>query len=570
MHESDAASQGRLDVDALIAQIKAEAASLGDATEPRVQKFDLPSTTEGRALGQEASPTLGRLLSALSNQAFLDEAYRTLLGRAPDPSGLSGFQRRLDRGGSRLLVLYMLRYSAEGKARAGAASTARRTPRLLRLLRQPMLTSRVLSYFRRGGTAAGLLRALKTTSKEAPAAPIANTLAARSTEVTLKPAPWLWLYRLSPVKRPLGPLLRYSERRYLIRHPELFAQQVLLESSRKIEQVDEKIELQQLALEQVDEKIELQRSVLDETAEMATKTSKALDHEVQVRDRLSKDLDFFRSDLIYHRTQTQELLTALRALPERPTQPSTTPSEPLQAALAASADDQLNAYYVAFEEEFRGSLEQIRATQQGYIADLQAAGVGTPEAPVLDLGCGRGEWLGLLAEQGLSAQGIDSNRVMVARCREQGLDARLGDVLNALQTLPNAALGALSAFHLIEHLPFAVLHALMLQAHRVLRPGGLLILETPNPENLLVGSHTFYHDPTHLNPMTPTATRFLVRYSGFSDPEIRRLHPYPEGAKVPGHDPLTERVNGHLCGPQDFAIIARKPSQSAQPSSPSQ
>ncbi|NBC46656.1 MAG: methyltransferase domain-containing protein [Gammaproteobacteria bacterium] len=330
----------------------------------------------------------------------------------------------------------------------------------------------------------------------------------------------------------------------------------------------------------------------------------AIATEVARRERLSKDLDFIRSDLIYHRGQARDLIEALRGAdgrghradglqtaggtplpgalphpqgpaattasagqpadpqavtPSSSSSPKTVATEASPAPVGLTVDDRLDAYYVAFEEEFRGSPEQIRETQVGYIADLHAAQVVTADSPVLDLGCGRGEWLALLAEHGLSARGVDTNSVMVARCREQGLVAQQADALAVLQALPDAALGAVTAFHLIEHLPFELLHALLEQAHRALCPGGVLILETPNPENVLVGSHTFYHDPTHRNPMTPTATRFLVRYLGFTDPEIRRLHPYPEQAKVPGTDPLTERVNGHLCGPQDFAVIARKP-----------
>jgi O-antigen chain-terminating methyltransferase len=102
------------------------------------------------------------------------------------------------------------------------------------------------------------------------------------------------------------------------------------------------------------------------------------------------------------------------------------------------------------------------------------------------------------------------------------------------------------------------LYALVENAHAALAPGGKLIFETPNPENVLVGSHTFYHDPTHRNPITPTLIRFLVEHLGFAEVQIHRLHPYPESSKVYGRDPLTDRVNGAFCSAQDFAVVATK------------
>lgn len=239
-------------------------------------------------------------------------------------------------------------------------------------------------------------------------------------------------------------------------------------------------------------------------------------------------------------------------------------SAPLPAAAAAPApavasDEVLDAYYVAFEDANRGSREEIRAKQLGYIALLAAELAALREMPLLDVGCGRGEWLALLAEHGYRGRGIDLNPVMVKVCREQGLTAECTDILSGLAVCPDNSLAAVTAFQLIEHLPFPVLYSAIEQAWRALAPGGLLILETPNPENLLVGSHTFYHDFTHRNPITPSAISFLASYLNFADIRIERLNPYPESAKVPGRDLLTERVNGHLCGPQDFALIARKP-----------
>jgi len=223
---------------------------------------------------------------------------------------------------------------------------------------------------------------------------------------------------------------------------------------------------------------------------------------------------------------------------------------------AQVGQEMLDAYYVAFEAACRGSEAQIRAHLRHYLVQLdQARSAGTQ---ALDLGCGRGEWLALLAEEGFTPRGIDLNIAMVEHCREQGFDARHQDALSALRELPDDSQALVSGFHIAEHLPFDTLYALVDEARRVLAPGGVLILETPNPENLLVGSHTFYHDPTHRNPLTPTAMTFLLTYHGFSEVQVRRFNPYPDDARLPGDDPLTERINGHLCGPQDFAIVGRK------------
>ncbi|KAF0279171.1 methyltransferase domain-containing protein [Spiribacter aquaticus] len=224
------------------------------------------------------------------------------------------------------------------------------------------------------------------------------------------------------------------------------------------------------------------------------------------------------------------------------------------------ADSTLDTFYLAFENACRGDEADIAAQlQTDYLETVQAALARTGEGGVLDIGCGRGEWLKVLAEAGIEASGIDLSPVMAEHCRAQGLDVADGDAVQALADRPAESLTVITGFHLIEHLPFAVLYRLFEEVARVLRPQGVCIFETPNPENVLVGSHTFYHDATHSNPLTPTAMRFLAEYHGFHPVETRRLHPYPPEARVPGSDPLTERVNGHLCGPQDYALIGQKP-----------
>ena len=231
-----------------------------------------------------------------------------------------------------------------------------------------------------------------------------------------------------------------------------------------------------------------------------------------------------------------------------------------QAALAS----ELDTYYLAFENAHRASARDMRAGFQAYQPLLDSLKAKDQPMSALDLGCGRGEWLLFLAEQGFDARGIDASLAMVAHCQAQGLKVNECDLLQALQLQPDGSLNLITAFHVAEHLDFASLYSLVAQAWRVLKPGGALLLETPNPENPLVGSHTFYHDPTHRNPLTPSALGFLLGYHGFERLDVLRLNPYPESARVPGEDLLTERINGLLCGPQDFAVVGRRPDTGAE------
>lgn len=168
-------------------------------------------------------------------------------------------------------------------------------------------------------------------------------------------------------------------------------------------------------------------------------------------------------------------------------------------------------------------------------------------------------WLELLQAHGFAARGIDLNRVAVAEAQALGLPAEHGDALAWLRAQPEGSVLAVTAFHLMEHLPFGLRLALVTECARVLRPGGMLILETPNPENIWVATHTFHHDPTHSQPLTPDSLEFLVNYCGLQTVAVPRLHPYPPEAGLPGDDAVTLRLNHMTCGGQDFAVLAQKP-----------
>lgn len=171
-------------------------------------------------------------------------------------------------------------------------------------------------------------------------------------------------------------------------------------------------------------------------------------------------------------------------------------------------------FYRAFEDKHRGSRQLIKQRLEAYLPFVKPLLDIYPEARSIDLGCGRGEWLELLGEVGFNARGVDLDEGMLEACRELNLNTELMDALTALRQLPDSSQAIVSGFHLIEHIPFEVLLALVEEAKRVLLPAGLLIFETPNPENLIVGTSSFYLDPTHVKPIPPLLLAFLPEYVG--------------------------------------------------------
>jgi len=224
-----------------------------------------------------------------------------------------------------------------------------------------------------------------------------------------------------------------------------------------------------------------------------------------------------------------------------------------------------DAFYAAFEGRFRGDCSLVRARAEPYLPLVREAGAGTSDAPVVDVGCGRGEWLEVLRANGLIGLGIDINRVFIEGCRGGGLEVIEGDAVESLRTMPQGSVGAITSMHLVEHLPFDRVIALLDEARRVLRPGGLILLETPNPENLSVGHHWFYLDPTHRNPLPPEMLRWIVEARGFLAARIERLVTAREinaPPLLPEDVPGAASINAVLASlnaAPDYAIVARRP-----------
>lgn len=214
----------------------------------------------------------------------------------------------------------------------------------------------------------------------------------------------------------------------------------------------------------------------------------------------------------------------------------------------------LDKFYLDFENRFRGSEEEIRRRLSAYLPYFQNSEIDFNSLPVLDVGCGRGEWLKLLRDHGIGCHGIDLNRIMVEECRKTGIDAKEIDVFAHLKSLPSHSLGAVTGFHIVEHLPFPALMRMLDEVHRVLAPGGLAIFETPNPENIVVGACNFYTDPTHLNPIPPHTLNFLMENRGFVNNLVVRSSPVDRQFS---NDALNEVA--HLFhGEQDYAVIGYK------------
>ncbi|MEC4868866.1 MAG: class I SAM-dependent methyltransferase, partial [Jaaginema sp. PMC 1078.18] len=271
-----------------------------------------------------------------------------------------------------------------------------------------------------------------------------------------------------------------------------------------------------------------------------------------------------RSQIVEHRNQN--LVAEVKALQTEVAHykqllsnlsKNTNNSDIQSQAIAQELEHLQDAFYVAFEDRFRGNSEEIKKRLEVYLPILEKADLSTSEL-ILDLGCGRGEWLELLQDKGYKAKGIDCNRVMVAECQGQNLDVQEADAIAHLQSLPSESLAAITGFHIIEHLPFPQLLQLFAEAIRVLKPGGISIFETPNPQNVMVGSKSFYLDPTHRNPLPSELTQFLLENTGFEPVDILPLNPVDFNSHIPGEEAIIQRFNELFYGHQDYAAIAYK------------
>lgn len=292
----------------------------------------------------------------------------------------------------------------------------------------------------------------------------------------------------------------------------------------------------------------------------------ALRHNDALFARADQKLDLYRREA---RDLLVALSTALAALEDGRRREPEEPAAGAPDAAAELAGALEERGYLELERRFRGTEEEIAERVSRYLPRLAGRG------EVLDLGCGRGEALAVLARAGIGARGVDSSAAMVAHCRERGLAAERGDLFAALAAAAPGSLGGVVSFHVVEHLPPASLDRLVRLAFRALEPGGVLILETPNPLALVVAARNFWLDPTHLRPVHPESLRLAFELAGFDPVEHLELSPFAAAEHLPEIDlaavpepqreladlvnRLRDRLDDLLYGPQDYALIGHKP-----------
>jgi SAM-dependent methyltransferase len=270
-------------------------------------------------------------------------------------------------------------------------------------------------------------------------------------------------------------------------------------------------------------------------------------------------------------TMQQATLTLKREV-ERVLAGGTSHDLPPSPPSASSSAPVIDSYkYVGFEDRFRGSQDDIRSRLEPYVTMFTGA------RDVLDVGCGRGEFLDLLRAAGIAAKGLDLNHEMVEVCRERGLDVAEGDLLGYLGALPDAALGGIIAIQVVEHLePAYLMRALDLAYHK-LRPGSRIVLETINPACWFAFFASYIRDLTHVRPLHPDTLQYLLTASGFEQVSVEWRSPYPAAEKLQAVAPAAEgdsavladvsatfnanveRLNGLLFTHMDYAAVGQRP-----------
>lgn len=566
-----------LDVQRLMHEIRARVASENGSSESQNAPVTAPANGHPKQARQAKHYHVNDLLG-FHGEDFVRNAYRVLLDREPDEAGVAHHMDQLASGRfNKIDVLSSLHSSPEGSKTQVKLSglslpvTVRRLGRLpvigyvvrlfVSIARLPLLIQHQNRYeFYNWSQQQRIVADQNQHHQE-----LSETLQQISAQI-------LEIMQRAAQQQQANELsLRQSNEVALQQYEELLAkfhefasatEARLAGSAESSQKLSEQISSQaqqllhyQQIVQQLQQVLQQQHEHLQQlqqiTSEQKAETQKGLNDQQQISSKIRADLQ----PLILQQQKTDvELLMQERRLTVLLQEVAR--NTPALAEVAKHEEEHLHdSLYASFEDEFRGPRDEVRRRLQVYIPFLKEAEI---TGGVLDIGCGRGEWLQLVKSEGIEAQGVDRNRVFIEQCRAAGLNVVENDALIYLRSLPGESLNAVTIFHLVEHLPLETLINVVDEIVRTLKRDGLLIIETPNPENLIVGSHTFYVDPTHRNPIPSQTLQFLLEARGLRTLDVLKLRPRDE-VKLAEDSELVTRFNEHFYSAPDYGIIARKP-----------
>lgn len=453
-------------------------------------------------------------LTAFHDEAFVRNAYKAILRREPDEAGFARYVASLRSGRfQKEELLAKLKYSPEGQQTQVEVDGLTRLSLLNRIYRAP-----VVGYLLE--LVVGLFR-LPTL--------IANQRKFEAHAASQQSLMVEHLGEISNTNKKIAGFHQQQMKAVIKELHELIADQDILRKnvSDHIAAMNERFKQETLAQGVQDDELQRLREMLE---------TKVIRRVQQTRMALV--------------LQERRLLLLMEEARKRLPAPM---DESQLQSFETEKDHLLDSLYTSLEDDFRGTREEIKESLSFYLPILKDAGIASD---IVDVGCGRGEWLEVMKEAGLRARGVDSNRIMIENSRRAGLEATESDALSYLRSQADNSLSCITAFHFVEHLPLPALVSFLDECARKLKSGGLAVFETPNPENLLVGACNFYLDPTHRNPIPATTLKFLLEARGFFRVEILPLHP-PTPAVLKGDDDLTRQLNQKLFGPMDYAIVGR-------------
>jgi 2-polyprenyl-3-methyl-5-hydroxy-6-metoxy-1,4-benzoquinol methylase len=283
--------------------------------------------------------------------------------------------------------------------------------------------------------------------------------------------------------------------------------------------------------------------------------SKVLDDQEAMLQKLKMSVDTVnksQEDTLRLLNNVQEKISELK---HREIAVKSSPSPEVAINNTMADDHSHDSFYKSFEDRFRGDETTIKSRLTEYEPYLASLPTKLRKLPVVDLGCGRGEFLYIAKKCGFKPIGIDMNKDMVKRAKALGFTAHESDALTFLLSQKSSSLSVISGFHLVEHIPFPSLLKIFSECFRTINPEGFVLFETPNPNNLTVGSSNFYMDPSHIKPIPPKLLAFALETQGFFT-QILELHPAKED--IHHNDPVVEDMMRMLYGPVDYAVLATK------------